>query len=68
MKADEFLRMYDTASTESVILNIDGVQNWQEVSMDAKPLLDGIRDYHVAFFWLEGGKLALRLELDERPF
>ena len=68
MTAKEVLNAYDSAENETVILSIEGVSKAQEISVDAAPLLKGIMDMHVAFMWIDKGKLALKLEYDERPF
>jgi len=68
MTFKDFMKMYDCESDAKLLLNINGVENVQEISANAKPLMTGILDYIVAYFGIEDGKLYIRLEEIARPF
>lgn len=68
MKFADFIRMYDSKSDEQILLDIEGIKKVQEVSRSATPLLDGVGEMFVAYFWIDDRLLGVRLEYDERAF
>lgn len=67
MKFKHVIDAFDADASEQIILKIEGVEKAQEISLDAVPLMEGLMDMFVPYFWIEDGKLALRLEYEDRP-
>lgn len=69
MKFGDFIGLYEAGKSAEIRLEIEGVGMIQVISKDARPIIDGIKDWYVACFSIEdNGSLYVVLEEENRPF